>query len=282
MRMYAILVVGGGYLGTRIAQYFKSKKQRVFVTTRSPAKAEFFKSQEIEPALCDLTQPQTLTDIPAAHFVVLCVAPDQRTKEAYETIYEKGVENILNALRRHARPSLILHVSSTSVWNDKGGAWVDETTAPDGNTEFSRILLGSEALSLKSGMPAAILRLSGIYGPGRNRMSSPHLIPPPAVRGEDRRGVTDGYMNMIHVDDAVAAIPILFKKAEEGAVYIGTDDTPVLRSDFYAWLKQKYPGVPGTKKRGEGIEGKRLSNRRLKALGFQPQYPSFKEGYRIL
>lgn len=268
--MYRILVVGAGYTGSRIAFYFKEKKQKVWALTRTGKRNPEFEAAGIEPVTADLTRPETLTDLPTVNFIVLCPAPDEGTEENYRKIYIDGVRNFLNALKNKPAPSFILYISSTSVWRPRAGGWVDEKTPPDPETEKGRILAEAEKNVLESGFPSAVFRLSGIYGPGRNRLKflGSGKLPPEE----------NSYMNMVHVEDIARAVPVLFKSAEPGQVYTGVDDRPVLRSDFYRELA----GLTGKKidfNFKGGAEGKRCRNDRLKGLKFEFQYPTFMEGY---
>lgn len=274
--MYSILVVGAGYLGSHIARDFKARKQKVFALTRNPEKAAAFEKEEINPVIADLTKPETLQALPPAHFIVLCAAPDEGDEESYRRIYLDGIKNFLDARKNLPRPHLIVLISSTSVWKERSGEWVDEETPADGDSVKSKILLASENLVLNSGFPAVVLRLSGIYGPGRNRLNRMRSGAWPAA------GEPDGYMNMIHVQDAVNAMIPVFKESKEGAVYTVSDDEPVLKSEFCRWMTQnagvKAEGKIDTSRR----EGKRCRNTRLKELKVKFQYPTFREGYTEL
>lgn len=267
--MYNILVVGAGYLGTAIAREFKSKKQRVYAVTRSQEKAAAFEKEEILPVLADLNQPETLKAIPAAHFIIISVAPDISDETNYRKIYLEGIQNFLQSRAKLPRPYLVVLISSTSVWKDQNGGWVDENEPADADTEKAKILMASEKLVLESGLPAVIFRLSGIYGPGRNRLVSKRV---PAAEH-------DGYMNMIHVEDAAKAVQVLFKTAKEGSVILGTDEEPVLRSEFYRWLAEKTGQAFPQIDQKAPLTGKRLRNQKLKDLGFKFQYPTFRQGY---
>ena len=274
--MYNILIAGAGYLGSAMARSFKDQKQRVYALTREPVKAAAFHQEGIHGIAADFNQPETLKKIPAAHFVVISVAPDQNTEEDYRRIYIEGLKNFLESRRRHPRPYLLVLISSTSVWKDREGGWVDENIPADADTEKGRILRESEKLILESGFPAVIFRLSGIYGPGRNRLDSFEAGKWP------RPQEPDGFMNMIHVDDIARAMPVLFKKCQEGEIYIGTDEEPVLRSAFSRWLSEKTGKAAAGEIDTGKVTGKRLRNNRLKELGFQFQYPTFREGYSKL
>lgn len=273
--MYNILVVGAGYLGGAIARHFKEQKQRVYALTRESAKAAAFEDEGIQGIAADLNQPDSLKKIPAAHFVVISTAPDQSTEEEYRRIYLDGLRNFLESRKSQPRPYLMVLISSTSVWKDREG-WVDETVPADADAEKGKILLASEKLILESGFPAVIFRLSGIYGPGRNRLEAFEAGKWPQPQEPD------GFMNMIHVDDIARAMPVLFQKSKEGEIYLGTDGEPALRSEFSRWLAKKIGKAGGGQIDTTKVTGKRLRNTRLKEMGFQFQYPTFREGYSKL
>lgn len=268
--MYRILVAGAGYTGSRIAFYFKEKKQKVWALTRTGRRNAEFEAAGIEPITADLTLPETLKGLPAVNFAVICPAPDEGSEENYQKIYLDGVRNLLDALREKSRHSFIVYLSSTAVWRPRSGEWVDETTPPDPETEKGRILVQAEKNILGSGYPSAVFRLAGIYGPGRNRLKA---LDTGKIPQEE-----NAYMNMIHVDDIAAAIPVLFKKAEAGHVYTGVDERPVLRSEFYKEIAEIAGKNAAFDFKGAG-GGKRCSNKKLKSLGFEFRYPSFVQGY---
>lgn len=268
--MYRILVAGAGYTGSRIAFYFSEKKQKVWALTRTGILNQKFEESGIRPIVADLTRPETLCDLPDVNFIVIATAPDEGTEENYRAIYLDGVRNLLASYRQKQGQPFILYISSTAVWRARGGEWVDETAPPDPETEKGRILAEAEKNVLESGFPSAVFRLAGIYGPGRNRLKSLESGKVPA--GED------AYMNMIHVDDIVRAVPVLLKSAETGHVYTGVDDRPVLRSDFYRELAELTGKKLDFSFKGPG-EGKRCRNDKIKALKFEFLYSTFREGY---
>ena len=171
--MYTILVAGAGYTGSAIARFFTAKKQKVYALTRSAEKAACFQSEGMLSLIMDLTTPETLAGLPQAQFVVIAVAPDERSEEAYRRTYVEGVGHLLTALKQNTKPLLVVYLSSTGVWPDQvDGAWVDETMPAIPDSERGRILLRAENQVLNSGLPAVVLRLAGIYGPGRNRLEA--------------------------------------------------------------------------------------------------------------
>jgi len=273
--MYHIQIVGAGYLGSRIAEYFQSKKQRVTVIVRTQKRVNDFKNLGIVARVADLTDPATLTDIPPANFVVISAAPVDKSEAGYRALYVDGLQNYLAALKRHLRPDLIVHISSTGVW-DHETDWLGASSKVDPVTEKGKILAESESAALHSGLPVTVFRLAGIYGPGRNRVQSVRSLSWPE-KGPDR------WMNMMHVEDIVNAIPVLFKSAQVGKVYVGVDEEPVKSSVFSSWLYEKM-GSPLNPKlfSKDPVRGKRCRNTALKNLDFKYKYPTFREGYTEL
>ncbi len=275
--MYRILVAGAGYVGGEVARYFRRKGQRVWGLVRTEASAAALEKDGIIPILADLTKPETLQKIPIVHFVLISAAPHGRSDENYSELYLNGIGNLLKCLNRKLPPELVVYTSSTSVWKERGGEWVDESVPPDADTQKGKILIEAEKQVLQSGFPSIIFRLAGIYGPGRNRLKAFQAGEWPAKE----KTPENPYMNLIHRDDIVSAMQILFKKAAPGKVYLGVDQEPVLRSELAKWVAEKL-GIPFKPPIFESITGKRCRNHSLLELGFQFQYPTFREGYRSL
>ncbi len=303
--MYHVQVVGAGYAGSRIAACFREKKQKVWAVTRSGKRNAEFEALGILPVIADLTKPATLEKIPPAHFIVICPAPGEKKDEAaYSQIYLEGIRNYLAAIRQNPKPNLIVYLSSTGVYSDKKGEWIDEATPPEPDTEKGKILLEAEQQVLNSGYPAIVFRLAGIYGPGRNAIARSSLSSPNVFVGDQRvadsrlksRGndsaTPDRWMNLIHVEDIAGAMPVIFNKGQAGSLYLGVDDEPVLQSEFERWLSASLregrtpkanafgalAGTGGSRLR----RGKRCSNKRLKGLGYQFKYPTYREGYEAI
>jgi len=283
--MYTILVVGAGYAGSAVARYFRAKGQRVYGVVQSEKSAEALRKDDIQPVVADLTRPETLQALPPANFVLISAAPDERTDEAYRRIYLEGVKHALTAIGHKLRPHFIIYLSSTGVYGSHHQDEVDESTAPEPDTERGKILLEAEEQILNSGYASAVLRLSGIYGPGRNRLGAfrDKTWPIPTIRDGSLRGpVPNPYMNMIHVEDIAEAVALLFKTAESGEVYLGVDDEPVRASEFCGWLSEQTGISTGAIEWDRSKPGKRCRNQKLKDLGWKPKFPTFREGYRSL
>lgn len=273
-----ILLAGCGDLGTEAGLRFHALGHRVVGWRRTPAKLP----AAIEGVAADLSAPG-LPRVPAdTTAVVIAVAADSPTEEAYRAAYVDGLTHVLDALERDGvRPQRVLFVSSTAVYGDAGGGWVDENTPPRPGGFSGRVLLEAEQLlqAAFSGTAttATSLRLGGIYGPGRTRLID-QVRGGTAVVPEDAR-----YTNRIHRDDAAAAIVHLATVPPEPApVYVGVDNDPadlgtVLR--FLAaelGLAEPPVGDAGPARGGN----KRCRNDLLRSTGFEFAFPSFREGYR--
>ncbi|MGX5715125.1 NAD-dependent epimerase/dehydratase family protein [Arthrobacter sp. MAHUQ-56] len=273
-----VLLAGCGDLGTEAGLRFASLGRRVVGWRRSPAKLP----AAIEGAAADLGT-RNLPPVPAdTSAVVIAVAADEPTEEAYRAAYLRGVANVLDALERDGVvPARVLFVSSTAVYGDASGGWVDEgtTTAPGG---FSgRILVEAEELLQErlagTGTSSVSLRLGGIYGPGRTRLID-------QVRGGSAVVPRDvRYTNRIHRDDAAAAIVHLATMAAEPApTYLGVDNDPADLGTVLRFLAAEM-GLPEPPVGDAGPArggNKRCANGLLRSTGFGFTFPSFREGYR--
>ena len=161
---------------------------------------------------------------------------------------------------------------------------MDETTPPGIErypvpelSQKAAWLLEAEGLVLDSGFESMVLRLGGIYGPGRNHAAR-------IREGTARPYLTDKYTNRIHVEDAASSLEVLLDRGKPGEIYLGVDDRPSTQKEFYEWLYARLgrplPAADG----GSGVRGsnKRCSNKKLKALGWKPLYPTYREGYEAL
>ncbi|MGX9902121.1 SDR family oxidoreductase [Arthrobacter sp. SA17] len=282
-----VLMAGCGDLGTEAGLRFAAAGHRVVGWRRSPEKLP----GEIEGVAADLT----LAELPSVRAdtsaVVIAVAADSSTEAAYRAAYVDGLGNVLDALKRDAvRPHRVLFVSSTAVYGDADGGWVDEDTTPVPGGFSGRIILEAEELLRGhfegTGTDTVVLRLGGIYGPGRTRLieqvRSGSAIIPAEVR----------YTNRIHRDDAAAAIVHLCTmEATPHPAYLGVDNHPADMGEVLRFLAGELglPHPPTTPREPEGSAGqparggnKRCSNKRLLGTGFEFSFPSYREGYRAV
>ncbi len=274
------LIIGCGYLGRRVAALWQAQGHRVRATTRSHTRAEEFRQAGLDPLLCDVLDPATLHDLPAADTVLYCVGFDRAAGKSMSEVYVRGLGNVLAAL---PAPGRFLYVSSTGVYGQCGGEEVDETAATEPVEESGRIVLEAERL-LRARLPEAIiLRFAGIYGPGR-------LLRRQAVAaGEPIVGDPGKWLNLIHVMDGAAAVLAAEEHGRPGEVYNVCDDAPVRRRDFYTRLAQLLgapeprfvPPEPGGALPGHERTNRRVVNRRLhEELKVRLRYPSCAQGLR--
>ncbi len=293
-----VLIAGCGYVGTALGSLLAllagPAPRRVWGLRRHPDGLP----AGVEPLAADVGDPRSLdaalATLPAApDAVVYAVAASGFSDEAYRLAYVDGPGNLLDALGRTERlPGRFVFVSSTAVYGDADGGWVDETTppAPEG---FSgrRVLEGERLLFERAaalGPPAGsrvgplVVRFGGIYGPERTRLID-------QVRSGEAR-CPDGpplWTNRIHRDDCAGVLAHLLDLPEVGdsdAVYVGVDTEPAPLCGVLDWIAARL-GVEAPRrvpadqapKRRRGA--KRCSSARLQATGFRFRFPTFREGY---
>lgn len=273
-----ILLAGCGDLGTEAGLRFAAAGHRVVGWRRSPEKLP----AEIEGVAADL-RARDLPAVPAdTTAVVVAVAAESPSEAAYRAAYVDGLAHVLDALARDGvTPHRVLFVSSTAIYGDAGGGWVDESTTPAPEGFSGRILREAEELLLSrlrgSGSAPIALRLGGIYGPGRTRLIDQVRSGTAVIPDQPRP------TNRIHRDDAAAAIVHLATmEAVPAPVYVGVDNDPAELGDVLRFLSSEmgYPEPP-VGPAGEARGGnKRCGNALLRGTGFAFTYPTFREGYR--
>ncbi|HEK1691469.1 TPA: SDR family oxidoreductase [Pseudomonas putida] len=276
----SVLIVGCGDVGGRLARQLLARGWQVSGLRRSVEHLP----QGVVPIAADLSDsgmpqawPQHSPD-----YLVYCVAASQHDEAGYQSAYVEGLRHVLGWLtERGQRPRRLLFVSSSSVFAQKDGEWIDETAPTEPQGYSGRVMLEAERLALASGMPASIVRLTGIYGPGREWLLS-------QVR-QGYRVATEPplYGNRIHAEDAASLLAFLLQADADGVAlddcYIGVDDDPAPLADVVDWLRA-YMGVTewSDEQRVRRTGSKRCSNARVRALGWVPEYPSYKEGYAAI
>ena len=222
------LIVGCGYLGERLASRWLAAGSRVWGLVRTPSRLARLSAAGVEPIVADVAAPLPLPALPEVDTVVWAVGFDRTAGRSYREVHVDGLRRLLDAITGNPR---LIFVSSTGVWGRVDGQRVDEATPPHPDREAGRVLLEAEALL--GGHPkgrGTVLRLAGIYGPGRLpriddlRASRPLEADP------------DSWLNLIHVDDAAAVVIAVADHAGPGPLYVVSDGRPVRRRDFYARL----------------------------------------------
>ena len=269
-----ILIAGCGYVGTALGVRLAMEGHQVWGLRRRPEGLP----DAIRPLAADLSDPATLNDLaPNLDVVYYTAGAMERTEAAYKSAYVEGPRHLLEALNRQGQhPRGVVFTSSTGVYGQCHGEWVDEDSPAEPSHFGGQQLLAGEQLFLDSGFPATVLRLAGIYGPGRTRLIDD------LRRGDvTYREIPSSYLNLIHRDDCVGALRHLATLARPASLYIGVDYQPVDRGTLLRWLSgalntQPPRMVADTAGRRSN---KRCRNARLVASGYPFQYPTFKHGY---
>ena len=272
------LIVGCGYLGSRVAKLLLAKGGRVRAMTRGVESADKLRSVGIEPQICDLTQADSLRHLPRVDAVVFAAAHDRASKTSMRDLYVGGLGNLFDHL---PPPKKFVHVSSSSVYGQVGGEWVDETSPADPDEPSGQVILEAETLSRSRFPDAIVLRFSGIYGPGR------WLRRDKIEAGQPIVGDAEKWLNLIHVDDGARAVVAALEKGEPGRTYNVCDDEPVRRRRFYEEMAKVLAAPsPTFQPLAEGMPSpphekgnRRICNARIRAeLGVKLLYPNYRDG----
>jgi len=278
------LIIGCGYLGRRVAAVWRSQGHAVSALTRSSDNAATLRKLGIEPILGDVLDRAALRSLPAADVVLYAVGYDRQAAAAKREVYVQGLENVLREIA--SRVGRFLYVSSTSVYGQDGGEWIDETSPCVPSTEDGQICLAAEQTVWRffpsanvSGRGAIVLRFSGIYGPDRllRRIES-------VRKQEPIRANPEGFLNLIHVDDGARIVAAIAEHGRLGATYLVTDNRPVRRREYYTLLANLVD-APAPMFQTDAADAshlnKRCSNARLRAeLGDACLFPTIESGLR--
>ncbi len=281
-----VLIVGCGYVGIPLGAELLRQGHAVFGLRRNPAAAAVLEASGIKPLFADITRFDELEKLPRDFdWVVNCAAAGGGDVAAYRQLYLTGNRNLIEWLRP-APPRRYVYTSSTGVYGQDDGALVVETDPVAPESETGKILVMTENLLLAAAteikFPAVILRLAGIYGPGRGYWLRQFLAGETRIEGDGNR-----ILNMLHRDDAAGAILAALQHSPLSQVFNVVDNEPVSQLAMFQWLAEKLgrplpPAEPaGTEtSRRRGVTNKRVSNQRLKKmLGYEFKYPTFRQGY---
>jgi nucleoside-diphosphate-sugar epimerase len=271
----SILIAGCGFIGLPLARSFAYAGWQTYAMTASESTASNLRHEPFRIAAINIADRASFPRLASIHFdvVVHCASSGRGGASAYEAVYLLGTQNLLD----HFQPGLFLLAGSTSVYAQTDGSRVDEDSAAEPSTETAKVLRRTEDLVLGSG--GSVARLAGLYGPGRCVPLQKLLTGEAVIEGEGER-----VMNMVHQIDAVIALRFLAENDQPG-IFNVVDNEPVFQRDWFLWvceqLKKPLPAYgPRDLSRKRGWTNKRVSNQKLRALGWQPRYPTFREGIR--
>jgi nucleoside-diphosphate-sugar epimerase len=270
--MPRILIAGCGYVGEATADLFHSAGWNVEGWVHSKQSAARLSVKPYSIRALDVSQRGEVDKREGAFDAVIhCASSRGGDAEAYRQIYLNGARHLLETFPK----TKILFTSSTSVYAQRDGLWVTEESETQPVRDTGRILLEVEKLVLEK--EGIVARLAGIYGPRRSALLSKFLNGTATIDANN-----DRFVNQVHRDDIASALFLLLNREPQWAaqIYNVVDDQPLLRSECFAWLAQRLnrPLLPIKKSeqpRKRGDTNKRVSNAKLRRLGWTPHYPTF-------
>jgi len=287
--MARTVIVGCGYVGLELGRQLDAAGHEVTGVRRSDAGLDAVAEAGLDAVRADATDADSLAALPDADWVVFAASSGGRGADAARDVYVEGLRNVVAAYaERSSPPDRLVYTSSTGVYGDHGGDFVDEETPIEPTTEKTRVLAEAERVAREetaaAGIDGTVARFAGLYGPDRYRLDR-YLEGP----------VTEGYLNMVHRDDAAGSVAFLLESdLARDEVVLVVDDEPVDKWAFADWLATECDEPAPLKRtieerlddpdlsaaaRRRVQTSKRCSNARLRELGYDFAYPTYREGY---
>lgn len=274
--MARILVIGCGDVGYKVAQTLSVQGHQVTGLKRQvplvPASFPIMTA--------DIRQASTLSALPTEFDLVLfIVSAGSRQAEAYQALYYSGLKNVLARFSKGGQAPRWLMVSSTSVYGQNRGEWVDEDSETKPASASAQWLVAAEECLWESSENNCVVRFSGIYGPGRDWLLRR------LIQGESIQREPPLYTNRIHYEDCVAVLLFLVEKLLAGEslhrCYLASDNDPAPLWDVMSWIAEQfaYPAPGVVIKEFDAEQNKRCSNARIRALGYRFLFSSYRDGY---
>jgi nucleoside-diphosphate-sugar epimerase len=272
-----VLVAGCGWLGRAVGRALRARGDRVTGIRRDRARAAALREDGIEPLALDLAGPGVVDLLPPdLDAVVACQSAGADTEDAYRSAYVEANRSLLSYAGRRALRAFV-YTGSTGVFGQRDGSDVDEGTAPSPSGPTAAVLVEAErfVLSAAERVPARIVRLSGLYGPGRAGLAD-------RVRA-GKLGLGPGdeaWMNFCHLEDAVAFVLAALDRGRPGVVYHGSDAHPATRREVVTWVAGRL-GIPPPRAEAAppGPNRRILSLHTRAELGVSLAWPSFRDGF---
>ena len=265
--MWRVLIAGCGDVGGELARRLLADGHVVYGLRR---RAHLLPAG-VRPVAGDVRDPASLRALPAEiDVLVYAAAADGRSEASYRAAYVDGPCNVLRAVAPGGTLRRVLYVSSTRVYPQGAGEWVDEGSSTGGDDPYAKLLLEGEAAVRDAAAGAVTVRLAGIYGPGRTRL---------VERVRAREPCRAAWTNRIHRDDCAGVLHHVLRLERPLSLYLGADGEPATQCAVMGWVAQRL-GLPAPPRvDASAAAGKRCRNARLEASGYAFEYPSFREGY---
>ncbi|MDN7132106.1 SDR family oxidoreductase [Vreelandella profundi] len=274
-----VLIIGCGDIGINLGRELLEEGHRVIGLRRN---VEALKGTGIKPLALDLNslEDADASSLPHADYVVYTVSADRFEESAYQSAYPEGLKRVLGIMAQHKKsPRRVFFVSSTSVHGQQEGEVVNEESPTDPTSFSGKLMCEAEQALINHALPGTVIRFSGIYGPGRDRLI--HQV----AEGRVAAITPVIYSNRIHRDDCAGIIAHLIRRQESGEpledIYLGSDCEPVTMHNVMMWLAQQLK-VEATETMQSPLRrraSKRCDNQRLIDAGYQFRFPSYREGY---
>lgn len=269
-----VVIVGMGDLGMEVARRLQAEGLQVVGVKRSPLEYDAIKTIQ-----ADVTKPESLQALSALYpdILIYCVAAGGQSDAEYKAAYVDGLRNVLATQQQNKNLQHVFFVSSTRVYGQDTQDLLDESVPAMPSDFGGERLLEAEQLLRQSPCKATVLRLSGIYGPGRLRMIN-------LAKSATAWPRQNSWSNRIHRDDAAAFMVFLTRCVLAGEAiddcYIVTDSCPVPQYTVLSWIAERLHCAQPEQLAVSG--GKRLHNQRLLETGFKLQYADYRVGYQAL
>ena len=272
-----VAIIGCGYVGSAVARLWHQQGDRVRGTTTSPSKKDQLEAIASEVVVLTGNDLTGLKQIVAdSDVVLLSVGAKQRERETYERAYLETAKNVVTAIRDNGKVQQLIYTSSYSILGKQPEEIVDETATPNPADEYNEILAETERILLsvsESEFKTCILRLAGIYGPGRELIKIFGRI-----SGTTRPGTGENYTNWVHLEDIVGAIAFAKEQQLQGIFHLACDRV-LTRKKFFARLFEAHDLPPITWDSSQPSTRSynlKLSNQKIKNAGYQFIHPDIK------
>jgi nucleoside-diphosphate-sugar epimerase len=276
--MAKILCAGCGDIGGEVAKRLAETGHQVTGLKRHPPLC----TNNVNYIAADISLKASLQNLSSDFdFVFFILSPNGRTVENYRAVYETGLDNLLQHFANSNQSPRWFFTSSTSVYAQSQGEWVDENSLAEPDNLNSQFIRTAERKIIAANPENIVVRFSGIYGEGRDYLLR-QAQQVPAIQKNPPY-----FTNRIHRQDCVEVLLFLLQQQLNGKIleqcYLVSDDEPVPMWEVMTWLAEQMACPQPTEKiNAIVLMNKRCNNQRLKLLGYQFHYPSYKDGYLAL